>query len=173
MDICPKHLIIMGVSGSGKSSFGKALAAALSWQFIEGDDFHPLSNKSKMMNGIPLDDEDRLPWLKTLASKIGDCDKKSISTITSCSALKHQYRDILRTSTDKNNVYILHLDGSDKVISTRLSQRSGHFFPSNLLTSQVQSLEPLSDNEAGMVISVEHPLDQQIKLAKQWLSMLA
>lgn len=172
MDTSPKHIIIMGVSGSGKTSFGKELAKALSWHFIEGDDFHTAANKSKMSNGIPLKDEDRLPWLRSISNEITAYDKKSVSTITTCSALKHSYRDILRTATCTSNVHIIHLHGCDKVIAERLAQRSGHFFPSNLLSSQIQSLEPLSDDESGMVLSVEYPLDKQISTVRHWVDQL-
>lgn len=170
MDTSPKHFIIMGVSGSGKTSFGKKLAQTLSWSFIEGDDFHPENNKTKMSSGIPLNDEDRVPWLKALANEISDYDQKKRSTITACSALKKLYREILRQNIRSKHLFFIHLDGNQQVISDRLSHRSGHFFPQKLLQSQLETLEPLDTDEAGIVLDVTNPHKKNIIFIKKWMA---
>jgi gluconokinase len=130
-------LILMGVSGSGKSSVGHALAARLSWEFIEGDDFHPPQNVRKMHAGIALSDEDRRPWLLALREQIASILRRSGSAVITCSALKQSYRDLLA----RQGVQFVYLKVSFGVARERLATRRGHFFGPELLQSQFDTLE--------------------------------
>ena len=118
-------LIVMGVSGSGKSTIAAALAERLHWQYEDGDKFHPRSNVEKMSAGHPLNDDDRRPWLQAIAAEIERVGKTGGHIIIACSALKRSYRDIL--THGRNDVRIIYLDGSQDLIAKRLAQRKGHF----------------------------------------------
>lgn len=130
----------MGVSGSGKSTVGKVLASSLGWRFLDADDYHPPSNVEKMRRGIPLNDEDRRPWLETLRRLIDESVERGESLVLACSALKHAYQDYLRH--EHGEVRIVWLSGSPELIQQRLAQRTGHFMDPHLLPSQFQTLEP-------------------------------
>lgn len=158
-----EHVVVMGVSGSGKSTLGKALAATLGWRFIEGDSFHPEDNVARMSAGIPLDDNDRRPWLEALAAEIAGDASAGRSSILSCSALKRAYRDILRQGAP--GVQFLHVHGPRAVLADRLGNRPGHFFPAQLLDSQLATLEPLADDEEGVVIDLTQPPETQLSSA--------
>ncbi|MCU7796045.1 MAG: SMP-30/gluconolactonase/LRE family protein [Candidatus Thiodiazotropha sp. (ex Myrtea spinifera)] len=136
-------VIIMGVSGSGKTTIGQQLAEQLGWRFIEGDDYHPADNKAKMAAAIPLDDSDRQPWLDTLSSEIDTHLRNRRDAVLSCSALKRQYRDQLLR--DPKRVRLVYLHGTFDLILQRLQQREGHFMRPVLLQSQFDALEPPSD----------------------------
>ncbi|HEY4901111.1 MAG TPA: gluconokinase [Terriglobales bacterium] len=131
-------IILMGVTGSGKTTIGLALAAALQWRFADADDFHSPSNVAKMKTGIPLDDADRLPWLASLHEAIAAWLEAGTNVVLACSALKQTYREQLLVSPDVKLVY---LRGSRELISQRLSQRHGHYMDPNLLPSQFATLE--------------------------------
>ncbi|MEV7529226.1 gluconokinase [Agrococcus sediminis] len=146
-------MIIMGVQGSGKSTIGQALAERLNIDFVDGDDLHPPANKAKMAAGTPLTDEDRVPWLKTIGQTIADGRAAGRVTIVACSALKRWYRELLRSS-DEDLVFV-HLSGEQGLLADRLAHRDHEFMPTTLLTSQLETLEPLADWERGIVISVE------------------
>ena len=135
MSAAPQHIVVMGVSGSGKTTVGEALAAALGWRFVEGDSFHPASNVAKMSAGIPLDDVDRRPWLEALAAEIARDEAAGGSSVVGCSALKRAYRDILRTGAPR--VRFLHVHGDRAVLAGRVSSRPGHFFPASCESSSV------------------------------------
>lgn len=128
-----KALVIMGVSGSGKTTVGELLAAETGGKFLDGDDFHPPENVAKMSAGIPLTDQDRQGWLETLAGIISDASEL---TIIACSALKASYRDLLRGAE------FVYLHGSPEILSERINQRTGHYMPPGLLQSQLETLEP-------------------------------
>ena len=146
-----KIIVIMGVSGSGKTTVGKRIAQLLDLPFYDGDDFHSLENVSKMKNGIPLTDEDRGPWLSTLADLIEQHEKRGM--ILACSALKHRYRTLL----DRNsNVFFVHLKGSYETIQKRIAERNSHFMPATLLQSQFNNLESPED---AVEIDIEETLD--------------
>lgn len=143
-------LVVMGVSGCGKSTVASGLADRLGWQFAEGDDFHPQSNVDKMHDGHPLTDEDRWPWLEKIADWIAGTENDRQPGIVTCSALKRSYRDVLRGP----GVIFVHLTASKELLEKRISSRKGHFMPSELLQSQLDTLEPLQDDEEGIVVDV-------------------
>ena len=137
-------LVLMGVSGTGKTTVGKALAAELGWAFVEGDDFHPAANVEKMTAGIPLNDEDRRPWLQALRRRVDEACGQKENVVLACSALKHDYREYLERH-DPECVHYVYLHGSEELIKKRLAARKGHFMNPNLLHSQFETLEPPAD----------------------------
>lgn len=143
-------LVIMGVSGSGKSTVAGILAGQLGWDLEEGDDLHPAENVAKMASGVPLTDEDRWPWLDTIASWIIEHTMAGIPGIITCSALKRIYRDRLR----EKNVVFVHLSGSREQIARRLTARMDHYMPATLLDSQIATLEPPGPDENTIVVDV-------------------
>ena len=155
-------VIVMGVAGCGKSTIGRRLAARLGWPFYDGDDFHPPANIKKMSEGTPLTDEDRAGWLNTLADLIGDHVRHNQSAVIACSALKQKYRDTLRVDASVRFVY---LRGSYDLIEARLRQRSGHYMPPNLLSSQFASLE---EPQGVLTIDASLPPEQIVaEIARQ------
>jgi gluconokinase len=147
-------IVVMGVSGSGKSTVGAALAQRLRVPFADGDDFHPPANVAKMTAGEPLDDQDRFPWLEAIGEWLAD---NKDGGVMSCSALKRNYRDQLRGHCP--DVEFLHLSGSPEVIGKRQASRPGHFMPTSLLQSQFATLEPLDPDEHGITIDVDQNID--------------
>lgn len=137
-------VVLMGVSGSGKTTVGKVLAAKLGWQFADGDDFHPAANIEKMQRGSPLTDEDRRPWLTSLREYIDDAVDRGENLVLACSALNHNYREYL-TADNSDFVRYVYMQGSEELIAKRLAERDGHFMPSSLLRSQFDALEPPQD----------------------------
>lgn len=149
-----RHAVLMGVSGSGKTTVAMGVAQGLHWEFGEADLFHPEANVEKMRSGIPLDDDDRRPWLETLAQWIADHDAAGTPTVLACSALRRSYRDLLRSSGA--DVVFVHLAGSKELISERMLARQGHFMPEKLLDSQFGTLEQLQDDEQGVTLDLVH-----------------
>jgi gluconokinase len=145
-------IVLMGVSGSGKTTVGIPLARALGGEFVEGDDYHPQANVAKMRQGIPLDDADRQPWLETLAAEIGRWLAAGRTVVLACSALKRSYREILRGG--RPGVRFVHLKGSAALIRARLAERRGHYMPASLLDSQIAALEEPSD---AIVVPIDRP----------------
>ncbi len=144
-------VVVTGVSGSGKTTVGRALAQQLQVPYAEGDDFHPPANVEKMTAGIPLSDEDRRPWLEDIAQWLAD---HSVGGgVISCSALKRKYRDRLASASP--SVLFVHLHGSAQLIADRMAARKGHFMPTGLLQSQLDALEPLSDEEHGVQVPID------------------
>jgi gluconokinase len=156
------HIVVMGVSGTGKTSVGEELAEELGCEFVEGDSLHPRRNIEKMEHGIPLTDEDRWPWLQAIADMVAVRDHEGTSTVVTCSALKRKYRDLLR---DAAPTFFVHLDAPFDVLEARMRQRTKHFMPASLLRSQVDTLEPLGDDEAGEVVDVSPALDVVVEEA--------
>lgn len=146
------HIVVMGVSGTGKTSVAQALRDELGWDFVEGDDLHPVSNIRKMSSGTPLSDADRGPWLEKIASWIRSSDSQGNNTLVTCSALKRTYRDVLRQASP--GVIFLHLVGNQDLIAERMTHRIGHFMPPSLLESQFATLEPLNEDENGVSVDV-------------------
>jgi carbohydrate kinase (thermoresistant glucokinase family) len=159
------RIVVMGVSGCGKSSVGIALAEALGARFIDGDDLHPQANTAKMSAGIPLDDSDRWPWLELVSQALAEeVGSGSTGTVIACSALKRVYRE--RILAGAPNTFFVHLDGSREILEQRLGARSGHFMPATLLDSQLATLEPLGADEPGVVIDIDQSITQIIALAQ-------
>jgi len=154
----------MGVSGTGKSSIGQRLADLLDAQFLEGDEHHPEANIAKMSAGVPLTDDDRWPWLESLARLIRSWDTSGVSTVLTCSALRRSYRDVLRSAVPRPVVFI-HLQADLEVLEMRMRERPGHFMPTSLLHSQLDTLEPLEPDETGFVIDVSVSLDDVLAAA--------
>jgi gluconokinase len=146
----PIVLVVMGVSGTGKSTVAGLLAGRLGWDLQEGDDLHPASNVAKMASGQPLTDEDRWPWLDKIAAWIQARLDSGTPGIVTCSALKRAYRDRLRAP----DVAFVHLSGSFEEITARLARRHDHFMPVSLLESQLNTLEPLEPDENGIVVQL-------------------
>jgi len=150
-------LVMMGVSGSGKTTVAKGVADRLGWQILEGDKLHPPANIAKMSAGTPLTDEDRWPWLHAIAAAIDDWRANGVSGVVACSALKRAYRDIL--IGPRPDVVLVYLQGSHDLIATRMAARHGHFMPPGLLDSQFATLEEPSEAERPIVASIARPPD--------------
>ncbi|ONK09989.1 gluconokinase [Streptomyces sp. MP131-18] len=159
-------VVVMGVSGVGKTTVARALAERLGVPFAEADDFHPPANVAKMSAGTPLTDADREPWLRSLGAWLGEREKEDSGGVMTCSALKRAYRETLRAGAP--GVFFLHLEGSKELIEERLGRRTGHFMPPALLASQFSDLEPLGAGENGAVLDVrptpEELVDQAIEV---------
>lgn len=153
-------IVVMGVSGSGKSTIGVALAEHLAMPYADADDFHPQANIDKMSKGHPLDDNDRMPWLAAIGEWLAT---RTDGGVVSCSALKRKYRDQLRASCP--GVEFVHLHGERSVIAQRQGERTGHFMPSSLLDSQFETLEHLAEDEAGVVVDVDQSIEKIVRAA--------
>jgi gluconokinase len=149
----PCALVVMGVSGSGKSTIGDKLAERLGWVYEDGDKFHPASNVAKMSAGLPLTDEDRWPWLQAIAHEIDRVCKAGDHVVIACSALKRAYRDILVHG--RSDVRIIYLKGTQELIASRLALRKHHFMPPGLLASQFRTLEPPDASENPVTVSID------------------
>jgi carbohydrate kinase (thermoresistant glucokinase family) len=154
-----RAIIVMGVTGSGKSTLGAAIAHALGWQFVEGDTLHPAANITKMAAGIPLDDEDRIPFLENVAKVLAQSRPRGI--VVSCSALKRSYRDLIRAG-DPDALFIFPLLTRAQ-LQVRLKGRAGHFMPASLLDSQLATLEPPSPDELSIQVPGDEAVDAQVR----------
>jgi gluconokinase len=146
----PAPLVLMGVSGSGKTTVGEALAKRLARPFVEADDLHPQSNRDKMAAGIPLTDEDRWPWLDAMGERLEQVRRDGHGVIATCSALKRAYRDRLRAKVEGPLLFAL-LDSPREVLAARMAHRKGHFMPPALLASQLATLEKPAPGEPNMM----------------------
>ncbi len=154
-------ILVMGVTGSGKSTIGKMLAGSLQWEFSDADTFHPPANIEKMSQGIPLNDADRAPWLEKLQQAIADWLLQEKNVVLACSALKAAYRQ--RFCRDRSRVRLVYLKGSFELLASRLAQRQDHFMQKTLLLSQLQTLE---EPEEGIWVNISQPAEvivQQIR----------
>jgi carbohydrate kinase (thermoresistant glucokinase family) len=146
-------LIVMGVSGSGKTTIARGIAEATGWQLLEGDAFHPSGNVAKMAAGTPLSDADRWPWLHAIAAAVDAIRAAGGSAVVACSALKRAYRDIL--IGDRPDVRLVWLRGDKALIAARMAARQGHFMPPALLDSQFAALEPPAPDERAVVLPID------------------
>lgn len=157
-------VIIMGPSGAGKSTVGRALADALGWEFLEGDDFHPQANIDKMQRGQPLDDHDRAPWLARLQTELRARLADGRDAVLACSALKRAYQ---RQLVVDDRVRLVNLQASPELLAARVKARHGHFMPPSLLASQLQTLEPPTD---AIDVDADQPLDAIVHELRQRLA---
>ena len=153
----PCALVVMGVSGSGKSTIAERLAARLGWRYEDADGFHPPANVAKMSAGQPLTDEDRWPWLQAIADEIDRLSATGQRAVVACSALRRTYRDILVHGRD--DIRIVFLNGTQDLIADRLAARKGHFMPPGLLVSQFKTLEPPQPGERPITVSIDAPVE--------------
>jgi carbohydrate kinase (thermoresistant glucokinase family) len=153
--VAPKALVVMGVSGSGKTTIAALLGQRLGWQFQDADWFHPRANVEKMHSGVPLTDEDRWPWLAAIAQWLDGCIASDKPGIVGCSALKRAYRDVLVGDRRRGEVGLVFLNGSKELIGRRLAARHDHFMPASLLDSQFATLEPPGPDEAPIEVSID------------------
>ena len=160
-----RHIVVMGVTGCGKSTVARDLSKQLDACYLEGDDFHPLENKKKMSGGTPLTDDDRWPWLNELAEAMKKAGNQSI-TVTSCSALKKSYRDFI-TQQAESDVLFIFLQGERETLAKRLGARENHFMDAGLLDSQLATLEPPEATENAIDISIDNPVDHIVTQAKK------
>jgi carbohydrate kinase (thermoresistant glucokinase family) len=156
-------IVVMGVTGCGKTTVGIALAEALGIEFIDSDDLHSEANKKKMSSGTPLTDADREPWLQAVSRALQSHE----SVVVACSALKKSYRSTILAGAPTTK--FVHLNGSQELIFARLSERSNHFMPIGLLDSQFHTLEPLDHTETGKVFEISQPVDQIVNEVIAWL----
>ena len=157
-------IVVMGVSGCGKTTVGRMLGEALGWPFFDADDFHPEANVAKMRSGIPLTDDDRCPWLDRLVAEMGAIDHRGDHAVLGCSALRQAYRERLARAGDVRFVY---LKGDRDTIAARLASRSGHYMPPTLLDSQLATLEEPTD---AIVVDIRLSAEEQVAAIRFALS---
>ena len=162
-------ILVMGVSGSGKSTIGRRLADELGYEFIEGDDFHPLENISKMQSGVPLDDDDRWPWLNAVRLRMERAEFEESNLVATCSALKRAYRRILIPTNSP--IQLVYLTGDRRLISGRLKSRTHHFMPPKLLASQFASLEPPRADEPCINVDIRQTPQTCVAAIRQALKV--
>jgi gluconokinase len=168
----PTHaplIVVMGVSGCGKSTVGAALADRLRVPFQDADDLHPAANIDKMARGIPLTDEDRAPWLAAVGRELAQSETTGL--VIACSALRAIYRDILRTHAA--DVFFVHLAVTKNVLAARMVVRSEHFMPLSLLESQLATLEPLTPHENGLTLDAAQSIERILGIAEPAIRTLA
>lgn len=158
-------ILLMGVTGAGKTTVGEALAQQLHWKFADADNFHSAANVAKMRAGIPLDDADRAPWLRSLHDAISEWIRRGTSVVLACSALKDSYRRQLVIDPDVKLVY---LHGSPELIAARLQERHGHYMNPGLLASQLETLEEPSD---AVIVDIDKPVDEIAKEIRKALDV--
>jgi carbohydrate kinase (thermoresistant glucokinase family) len=164
--VTPQHVVVMGVSGSGKSTVGRLLAQELATKFIDGDFLHPEANVAKMAAGTPLNDQDREPWLEAIGQKLREA--RDTSLVIACSALKRSYRNIIR-GADPTARFVL-LRGPRELLAERMANRAGHFMPQSLLESQLETLELLESDESGVMLDISEKPEELARKAATFLS---
>ncbi|NUU07440.1 gluconokinase [Leifsonia sp. C5G2] len=147
------QVVVMGVSGSGKSTVGEQVAELLGVPFVDGDALHPAANVAKMASGVPLTDDDRIPWLRAVGRALAETSPEG--AVVACSALKRSYRDLIRSEAP--DALFAELDGGRALLADRMAARPGHFMPVSLLDSQLATLEPLRPEEHGLRLDVSRP----------------
>ena len=147
----------MGVSGCGKTSVASGIARELGWEFIEADTLHSAANVAKMASGTPLDDDDRRPWLDSIAQRIDESRKNGRRCVVACSALKRRYRERLEGGHD--DVLFVYLQGPMEMVAPRLAKRQGHYMPASLLQTQYEALEEPGRDENALVLPIDRPVE--------------
>jgi gluconokinase len=165
----PRLVVVMGVSGCGKSSVGERIAEEFHCEFVEGDALHPTTNIDKMSAGIPLTDDDRWPWLDVIGQRISESRAQGKSLIVSCSSLKKVYRDRLRAAADGELSFVF-LEGPRDVLEARMTKRPGHFMPASLLDTQFATLEVPTGESGVITVDLTLPLDALVSKALLALS---
>jgi gluconokinase len=165
----PVCVVVMGVSGSGKTTVARGLATRLNADFLEGDDLHPPANVAKMARGEPLTDEDRWPWLEAVGDWIDERRAAGSASVVTCSALRRAYRERLREN--RPGVRFCHVSASEATLQSRLEERRGHYMPASLLPSQLATLEPLDPDEPGVTVSAEGSPDDVLAEALRRLGL--
>jgi len=163
-------VVVMGVSGCGKTTLGRLLARRLNAEFLEGDDLHPPRNVERMAAGIPLTDTDRRDWLLEIAQQLADARASNHGLVVSCSALKRSYRDVLRAAS--TSLTFVHLNADRALLEARMDARTDHFMPASLLDSQLQTLEPPTPAERAASFDASLPAAQIAEQAVAWLAKL-
>jgi gluconokinase len=172
VELQAKAVIVMGVSGSGKTSVALALARLLGLRFVEGDALHPVANVEKMSHGIPLTDDDRMPWLDLIGAEIASATGRGEGIVVSCSALKVTYRERLRREAG-GPLYFVYLQGSKALLAARMSARKGHFMPPSLLDSQLRTLEVPTGEPGVVTVDIDDTVDNIAAAAAKGLAALA
>ena len=167
----PSAIIVMGVSGSGKTSIAETLAELLHLHFVEGDQLHPASNVEKMSKGIPLTDEDRMPWFDRIGEVMKESLGKGRSVIVSCSALKVSYRERLRAAAG-GHLFFIYLEGSKELLTRRMGERKGHFMPVSLLESQLATLEAPKGEPGVVTVDIDDTVETIAAEAAKGLAAL-
>ncbi|HEY8590243.1 MAG TPA: gluconokinase [Naasia sp.] len=160
----PIAIVVMGVSGSGKSTVGRLIAEKLDVDFVDADDLHSAESTAKMAAGTPLTDEDRWPWLRRVGAVLAEETGEGKFSVVACSALRRAYRDLLRDAAG-GPVAFVHLHGTRELLEQRLGEREGHFMPPALLDSQLSTLEPLQDDERSVLVDIALPPEQAAEVA--------
>ena len=164
----PVIVLLMGPAGSGKTTAGKLLAEQLSWEFADGDDFHPPANIAKMSGGIPLTDEDRLPWLQSIREAIERWLAQGRNVVLACSALKRSYRDLLGLHSNAKDIKLVYLQGTYDLLLERLHSRKGHYMKEQMLLSQLRDLEEPTD---AITIDVSNSPEQIVSEIRKRLGL--
>lgn len=155
-----RHIVVMGVSGAGKTTVARGISEVTGLRFAEADEFHSEENVERMRSGVPLRDADRWPWLRELAAWMADRHAEGVSTVLACSALKRSYRDVLRQGPPE--VEFVHLHGPAELIRDRMTRRTNHYMSAGLLDSQRAILEPLGPDESGLELEVGPSPDELV-----------
>ena len=171
MNAALRPMVVMGVSGSGKSVLGAALGQSLGIAFIDADDLHPASNKALMAAGIPLTDENRIPWLTVVAATIAKGASDGRPCVVACSALKRSYRDLLRSQVP--DLVLVYIDGEAEIIANRLETREHEFMPATLLASQLATLEPPEADESHLRVPSELTVEEAVALVRNTIKVPA
>lgn len=161
------RVVVMGVSGCGKSTVGRLLADALHVHYVEGDELHPPENVARMAAGIPLTDADRHGWLQAVAGELGKAGSQTRGVVIGCSALKRSYRDLLRAAAA--DLRFVHLHGDPALLRERLAERRGHYMPASLLQSQLDTLQPPTADEHALTLDIARPAPELAAAAERWL----
>lgn len=161
------RVVVMGVSGCGKSTVGRALAAALAVHYVEGDDLHPPDNVARMAAGVALTDADRHGWLQAVSSQLAEATAQARGVVVSCSALRRSYRDLLRVGAP--DLHLVNLHGARELLQARLAARQHRYMPASLLQSQLDTLEPPAADENALTLDIAPPADELTGQALAWL----